>query len=86
MVINCLREKCSKPVDNLGGEGVIQLQNMDERNIVVDTRFKKKIFNIDEIASARNRIETINYFTLQLQLIYRAQASYRTCHLATVIQ
>lgn len=40
MVINCLREKCSKPVDNLGG-GVIQLQNMDERNIVVDTRFKK---------------------------------------------
>lgn len=40
-MVNCLREKCSKPVDNLGGEGVIQLQNMDERNIVVDTRFKK---------------------------------------------
>lgn len=43
MVITCLREKCSKPVDNLGGEGVIHLQNMDERNIVVDTSFKKKI-------------------------------------------
>ena len=41
MVINCLREKCSKPVDNLGGEGVIQLQNIDERNIVVHMRFKK---------------------------------------------
>lgn len=38
MVINCLREKCSKPLDN--SEGVIQLQNMDEWNIVVDTRFK----------------------------------------------
>lgn len=40
MVINCLREKCPKPLDN-SGEGVIQLQNTDERNIVVDTRFKK---------------------------------------------
>ena len=40
MVINCLGEKCSKPVDN-SGEGVIQLQNVNERNIVVDTRFKK---------------------------------------------
>lgn len=39
IIINCLHEKCSKPVDNMG-EGVIQLQNMDERNIVVDTRFK----------------------------------------------
>lgn len=53
MVINCLREKCPKPLDNSGG--VIQLQNMDERNIVVDMRLQEHL--IDEIASARNNVE-----------------------------